>query len=514
MSTSSSTQPSMQNTQNSVFTFNLNSCPTSNQGIQQQQTSLFGLAPYLGPSMFNPTPQAHQTESIFSPSSGNIGHGLFGGINTQTASEVSDQETNHSNRRNKKRRHPFKRNNPDTINARNNDSSENTNTNSISIHGLFTLHNMNSATNSLSGNSTSDRIISSPTSSTPETQSSVQNPIAPVVAQARHPIQSSCLDRPEPILQKKVSLEDLAHPGESSPFCCPVCCESYRTEENNRLRRPYHYECGHTACLECIQKYEDCKCPFCNEIGEKKMVNYGLEQAIDWARKRNQLEDGKELFKSQSLCLNCLETFDPSHKFILGKSHKGHQTIALRDKDPQQMKKVFWIISLLQSDDPARLERAQLTLRMMMDIMDTYMQALQLAQNSLREKPQETKQSLLTDLKMLLQQGAPVCKWRENKLLDALLTVRELEVERSEKVFQLAKDCSIPQSHLLDTKFFEAFERDQKNHISVGVDEQYLGMFPILEATEMVDGQGAEMLKPSRRWLESWRELKPTLTAQ
>jgi hypothetical protein len=232
------------------------------------------------------------------------------------------------------------------------------------------------------------------------------------------------------------------------------------------------------------------------------------------ANQNKQDDDEKKLFSNQSLCLDCLETFDPTHKHLFNKNHKGHQTVPLKDKDPQHMKQVFWIISMLQSNDPARLERAELTLRMLLDIIDNYMQAVKYVQSSLRQKPEETKQTLLTELRTLLQEGAPVTKWRDNKLLDALFTVRELEVERSEQVFQLARKCNIPQSELMDTDFFDALHRDQKAYVPFGMSEEYLGMFPLLQDAVLMEGQQEEESRPSRLWLESWRGLQPIVAVK
>ena len=298
----------------------------------------------------------------------------------------------------------------------------------------------------------------------------------------------------------------------SSPFVCPLCCEDYSTTDKEKEKRPHSYECGHTSCRSCIDKTETKKCPFCNQKGKTLTINYALEQAIDWNREHKNSQDEKCLYNNQSLCLTCMETFDPNQKMLFGRSHKTHTTVPLKDKNPRVMKKVFWLMSILKSDGAVNLGRTEVLLRTLLDIVDSYLQAFQVVKSALNCDNNETALAQLTeDVKTLIQADTMTPVYQNKHLLDSLLSVRELEVEKCSKIFSLAKECSIPQATLLTQEVFEEIKRDAEAFVPVGMDESRISSFPLLSHTTQAEETDTVETKPSKHWLDTWFSGRPQI---
>jgi hypothetical protein len=304
------------------------------------------------------------------------------------------------------------------------------------------------------------------------------------------------------------SLDQLNDQEDDSPFICPVCCDEYSTLEQHKKRRPYSYDCGHTTCLGCTEKNQKGKCPFCSKPSRQQIRNFSLEQAIDWAKGKKS-SDEASLYKNQSLCLTCKETFDPNAKILFGQNHQHHQVIQLKDKDPKLMKKVFWLLHFIKSDGKLNMDRAETILTMLFNIIDHYLEAMLLVQSSVTK---HSLDGLLADIQLFIKHDKDPDNYHNKKLLDSLLMVRDLEVEKSFKMFDLAKDCPILSSDHLDTKFFEEFKKDQESFFPQGMPEKYLGFFPLLRSLAPDDPMSTEIL-PSASWFETWYSARAGMTA-
>lgn len=292
-----------------------------------------------------------------------------------------------------------------------------------------------------------------------------------------------------------------------SPFMCPVCCHEYSSSEKHKKLRPYSYECGHTTCQGCIEqnRSREKKCPFCSKPSRQPIRNFSLEQALDWAKDKQGGSDETSLYKNQNLCLTCMETYDPSIKILFGVKHEGHDIMPLKDKDPKLMKKVFWLLSFIKRGGSLDVDRAEILLTMMFNIIDHFLESMVFVQGEMMHDPKSQLEGLVQDIHLFMKHESDPKRYQNKKLIDSLLAVRELEVDKSFKIFDLAKDCQISTSDLLDTEFFEDLKKDQTNYTPLGMPEKYLGgLFPLLSSLCPGSTLHDESPTPSQSWFKTW----------
>ena len=293
------------------------------------------------------------------------------------------------------------------------------------------------------------------------------------------------------------------------PFSCQVCYNEYSSAEKHKSRRPYSYDCGHTTCLGCIEKNtrdngQGKKCPFCSKPSRQTVRNFGLEDAVTWAKELQKGgSDESSLYKNQSLCLTCMETFDPNIKLLFGNTHADHEVVPLRDKDPKLMKKIFWVLNFIKNQGTLNMDRAETLLAMLLNFADHYMEALFFVQSVIQKSKKDNIDSLLKDVKLFMKNETNPAKYSHKKLLDSLLVVRELEVEKAHAIFNLAKDSRLPFSDMLDNEFFGELKKDQESFVPLGMHDKYIGVFPLLTSLQP-DPEESGNTSFCQNWFHTW----------